>query len=562
MKHHASKIQPLATEPGASPRNNVISFLDESARCHPDRIALIWSEAPKSTGAEANRGGETLRQMTFGELNNHVRAAAAGFAQLGIRHGDRIFLFVPMSPQLYIAMFGVQTLGASAVFLDSWARAPQVANCMRLIEPKAIVAPEKAYRYAASSSDIPMPSLKIVVGHHKGSYAASLESLAAREDRAPICPVEQEHTALITFTTGSSGVPKGADRTHRFLAAQHQAIDRHLPYEPEDRDLPVFPIFSLNNMAGGVTTVLPRIDLAQPNKQDGAALFRQIRTLGVTCCTLSPSLLRGLAEHARRQGAALPGLRRVATGGAPISSRDVAAVRLAAPNARIVILYGSTEVEPIAQQEATTMPAERGQEGVCVGQLCHGLRAKFLRVHRGPITLDSNGFAPWEVPQGEVGELVLTGEHVCRGYYRNAEAVAATKIVEPDGTLWHRTGDLCRRDPNKRIWIVGRVHNAIQRKGQLLFPVRAEVIMNQLKCVAGAAYLGLPDPVLGERAVAVFTPRQTNHDNDLREQVRNALQAEGVVVDDVRQVDSIPLDPRHNSKVEYDVLRNHLMGKA
>jgi acyl-CoA synthetase (AMP-forming)/AMP-acid ligase II len=464
-----------------------------------------------------------------------------------------------MSPHLYIAMFAVQRLGAAAVFLDSWARAGQVGQCVALVEPKAMIAPEKAYDYALSLPEVALPECRVVVGAHRGSYRASLEDLASGAGSMPICPVEQDQTALITFTTGSSGVPKGADRTHRFLAAQHHAIDSRLPYRPDDLDLPVFPIFSLNNMAGGVSTVLPAIDLARPNPQDGATLAAQIRDTGVTCCTLSPSLLRGVAAHAARTGEVLPTLRRVVTGGAPISSEDVAAVRSAAPRADVVILYGSTEVEPIAHLDAADMPDERGHEGVCVGRLCAGLRAAFLRVHRGNITVDSNGLSEWEVPRGEVGELAVAGEHVCRGYYRNPGAVAATKIIEPDGTLWHRTGDLCKLDEENRIWIVGRVHNAIQRGGRLLFPVKAEIVMKQLPFVANAAYVGLPDAALGERAVAVYTLREDHAGAADAAAVCAALEQAGVVVDEIRRVDAIPLDPRHNSKVEYGVLRARLM---
>ena len=91
--------------------------------------------------------------------------------------------------------------------------------------------------------------------------ASLAELVAARQDR-PLEPVRGEDPALITFTTGSSGRPKGAERSHRFLCAQHLALDREIPYRPDDIDLPVFPVFALNNLAGGVATVLPAIDLA------------------------------------------------------------------------------------------------------------------------------------------------------------------------------------------------------------------------------------------------------------------------------------------------------------
>src|SRR6185503_17258762 len=117
--------------------------------------------------------------------------------------------------------------------------------------------------------------------------------LMAHPVEAPIEAVASEQTALITFTTGSTGTPKGANRTHRFLSAQHQALRRIIPYEPGDLDLPAFPIFSLNNLASGVSTVVPAINLAAPSPSDSAALCNQIQHGRVTCATLSPSMFVG-----------------------------------------------------------------------------------------------------------------------------------------------------------------------------------------------------------------------------------------------------------------------------
>ena len=545
----------IGYQAGRTPLNNVISFLERVAEAAPGRVALHWLPAERKAAWLTDQGAPLAHEtMSYGELAGAVRAAASGLARLGIGEGDRVFLFVPMSPALYIAMFAVQRLGAVAVFAESWTRPESLGHCARLVEAKAMVAPEQAYQFVATVPGLELPPVRIVVGPHAGTYDGDLLSLAAEGGTVPVCPVGREDTALITFTTGSSGVPKGADRSHRFLAAQHEAISRDLTYLPGELDLPSFPVFSLNNLAGGVTTVVPAVSLARASATDGALLAAQIHALGIGCCTLSPWLLRSLSAAA----IPVPSLRRVATGGAPISSDDVAAFRRVAPTAQLLVLYGSTEAEPIAHLDATEMPAEQGAEGVCVGELCQGLRARLIRIHKEPVGFAGN-WQEWDVPPGDVGELVLSGEHVCRRYYRNEEAFRATKIVEPDGTLWHRTGDLCRRDDAGRYWLVGRVHSAICRRGQWLYPVKPEVRMKRLPFVERAAYLGMPDAELGERAVAaaVFS---ADAPDDAREQTLAALSAAGIVVDEFRQVEEIPLDPRHNSKVEYGKLRELLHG--
>jgi acyl-CoA synthetase (AMP-forming)/AMP-acid ligase II len=545
----------IGYQDGRTPLNNVISFLERVAATDPERVALYWLPNEQKAAWLADQTASlTHETMTYGELAGAVRAAAAGLAKLGIGKGDRVFLVVPMSPALYIAMFAVQRLGGVVVFVESWTRLESLGHCVRLVEAKAVIAPEKAYQFAGSAPGLVLPPIRIVVGPHTATYDGDLLALAATRETVPVCPVEREDTALITFTTGSSGVPKGADRSHRFLAAQHEAISRDLKYRPGELDMPTFPVFSLNNLAGGVTTVMPAVSLARASATDGAFLAAQIRALGIGCCTLSPWLLRGLSAAS----VPVPSLRRVATGGAPISSDDVAAFHRVAPNAQLLILYGSTEVEPIAHLDAAEMPAEQREEGVCVGEICQGLEAKLIRIHKGPV--DAVGdWQDWEVPPGEVGELVVSGEHVCRRYYRSEDAFRATKIVEPDGTLWHRSGDLCRRDAAGRYWIVGRVHNAICRGGEWLYPVKPEVLMKRLPFVARAAYLGLPDEELGERAVAVAQFAE-DAPEDAREQVLGVLADAGMAVDEFRQVDDIPLDPRHNSKVEYTRLRDMLNG--
>jgi len=546
---------------GCSALNNVISFLERHREQSPDKTALIWMP-PASPTSRSTSPLFAHQTLTYGDLAAQVEAAASGLDDLGLAAGDRVFAFVPMSPQLYVAMFAVQRLGAIPVFLDSWARRGQLGDCAAQAEPKAFIGPEPAFALTQGIPPLKAAGIRVVVGPHQGAYSATLEDLAASGGTCPVCPVEQEHTALVTFTTGSSGTPKGANRTHRFLAAQHEALDRCLPYNPEDADLPVFPIFSLNNIAGGVSTALPAVDLAKPSGEDGAVLLAQIEATGVTCCTLSPWLLRATAAAATERGAGLEKLRRIATGGAPISPDDVALVKAAAPGAELHILYGSTEVEPIAHVIASEMPAATESGGVCVGTLATGLDHRLVRIHRGPIRLGPGGWQEWQIAE-ESGELVVCGEHVCRDYYRNDEAFERAKIVDGE-RVWHRTGDVCRFDKQGRVWVEGRVHNAICRGNRILLPVGPEIVMARLPFVHAAAYLGLPDEELGERAVAVFstTPGAAG-EGDLREEVRRALEAARVIVDEVVMVEEVPLDPRHHSKVEYAVLRERLLeGRA
>jgi acyl-coenzyme A synthetase/AMP-(fatty) acid ligase len=494
--------------------------------------------------------------MSYAQLSAASASVAAGLAARGIERGDCVFVFVPMAVELYVTLFAVLRLGAVAVFLDSWARRDQLSQCALQVRPRGFVGPEPAHAMTAGVPGFEDLRVAVRVGPGESGHV-SLDELALEARHCEIAPVSSTDSALVTFTTGSSGVPKGADRTHGFLVAQHEALRRSVPYTETDVDLPVFPVFSLNNLASGVTTVLPDLDLAAPRPEDGDTLLTQILETAATCATLSPSLLRaviGAAGH----GASCS-LRRVVTGGAPIGPQDIERFAAAFPDTELHILYGSTEVEPIAHLLAEEMPGSESEpEGVCLGAPTPDLRLRFITPTRGPVSLQDGGWERWHVEAREGGELLVAGAHVCQGYFRNPDAMSRAKVRDQDGTVWHRTGDVCRLDERGRLWMLGRVHNAIRRAGRLLFPVTAEMEMRRLPFVARAGYVGVADQRLGEAAWAVFTRKDSSAVDDPVYLVRRALADAGVVVDRVLEVDAIPMDPRHHSKVDVDALRRML----
>ncbi|MBI2520201.1 MAG: AMP-binding protein [Bdellovibrio sp.] len=560
--------------PGESEENNVFTFLKGHLKNFPTRKILTWVDLEVLKNWDFNLNTPLPhRSVSVQELNHLIGVVGTGLSKLGIQKGDRVIVFIPMSLYLYTTMFALQKIGAIPVFLDSWARRDQLGISAEQASPKAIVSVERAFVYLGEVPEIRKIPLKVVAGPAQGNYSARLEELMQEKSYCPVAAVEKEHTALITFTTGSSGTPKGADRTHRFLAAQHYALNRHLPYVEGDVDLPVFPIFSLNNLAAGVNTVIPAIDVGTPSDRDSLILMAQMKSQKVTCVTLSPGLLNGLSKYCLENNYTLPELRRIITGGAPVSRDDTKRIKAVCPNAEILILYGSTEVEPMGHIEAKEMlnlktradeDAEWVDEGVNVGHMDEGLQTKFIKITKESITIARHeDWKKYEVVHGEVGEIIVAGEHVCHGYFNNPEAFARAKIRGHDGTIWHRTGDLGRIDEKGYLWLVGRVHNAINRGGRYYFPVRAEIIMKKIPQVKYAAYLGMPDATLGEKTFAVVAlnePADVSSKGDsIKQEIARLLDKNGVAFDQIRIVEKIPMDPRHHSKVEYEVLRQELL---
>jgi acyl-CoA synthetase (AMP-forming)/AMP-acid ligase II len=281
-------------------------------------------------------------------------------------------------------------------------------------------------------------------------------------------------------------------------------------------------------------------------------------------------MLVGLARYCKENNIQLKHLRRVVTGGAPISKDDVKNFYEIAPQTDLWILYGSTEAEPMAHIEGRDMLKEKPtadpeiiEEGVNVGHISEDIDFKFIRTKEGPIELKGSSWSQIEVGPGEVGEFICTGDHVCREYYNNPEAFKTTKILDEQNRVWHRTGDLAYIDAKKDLWIVGRTNNAIERAGKYFFPVRAEVLLKRLNFTYRCAFLGMKDPQLGEATYAVveLKPELDKSSFDFaaaKKEINRVFAKNKIPVDHIEFVRSVPMDPRHHSKVEYKVLRDLL----
>jgi len=550
--------------------NNVVSYMDQHLRDFPDRIALRWAKRESLQAWDGNPQTPIVHdQITYRDFASRINHFAQGLMNLGIKSGDRVIIFLPMSLDMYTAMFAVQRIGAISVFLDSWARRSHLGASADCVNPKAMISFEQAFALVDEVEEFKNMPIRVLNGPgQRGTH--SFQSLLASTP-SPMEPVESESTALITFTTGSTGTPKGANRTHRFLSAQHLALSKVIPYTPEDIDMPAFPIFSLNNLASGVTTILPALDLAAPSERDPALLACQIINEKINCTTLSPSMLVGLSRFCHQHKIQLTGLRRVVTGGAPISQDDVEHFYAIAPQTELWILYGSTEAEPMAHIEGREMirhkrNPDQVDEGVNVGEISEDIDYKFIKLIKGPIDFKNSSWSAIEVPQGEVGEFICTGDHVCRDYYNNPKAFTTTKILDEQDRVWHRTGDLCYIDQNKNLWMVGRVNNAVVRDNKFYFPVRAEVLMKKMDFVYRCGFFGLPDLNLGEKTVAaveIHSNLDPNH-FDFKTAKATLIEAfadHSIPLDEVYFVTKVPMDPRHHSKVEYHHLKEMILNE-
>jgi acyl-CoA synthetase (AMP-forming)/AMP-acid ligase II len=458
-----------------------------------------------------------------------------------------VLIFVPMSIPLYEVLLAVLHLGAVAVFVDAWADRRRLEAAVRRTQPHVFAGSRKAHLLRLLNPVVRAIPVSTVEGRTAtGWYGSEIPSVE---------PVEASAPALITFTTGSTGAPKAAMRTHGFLWSQHLALAEHLGLRETDIDMPTLPVFVLNNLALGVTTVLPDFDPRRPGDIDAERIHAQVLRERVTTSSGSPAFYDRLTSWCAAHGKRLP-LHAVFTGGAPVLPPLARALRELV--ARVHVVYGSTEAEPIAGIRARDMLAamdEAGAGGTCVGREVRSIEAKLVRPHDGPIELGPGAWSDWEVGAGEIGELVVTGAHVLTGYLDDPDAERANKIRDGE-RVWHRTGDGARRDGEGRLWLMGRVKQRVIRAGATWWPGPVEVRAMEIAGVRHAAYLGMPDPALGHRALLCVECAGGKLPPGTEAQLRVA--AAPAPIDGLRALARIPRDPRHASKTDVEALRREL----
>ncbi|MDR1321213.1 MAG: AMP-binding protein [Gracilibacteraceae bacterium] len=459
---------------------NIVQALPSS-----ERIALI-------------QGG--LR-LSYARLLDEARRFGGCLRRSGLDEGSHVLIFVPLSVDLYIALLGAWSIGAVPIFIDFSRGARFVADSVARLRPDAVVC-------------------DAVTGLWRHVYAQLRPILAVpvRGRGAAALPVSlgDAHPAILSFTSGSTGIPKIAARSHGFLMEQYRALSAHLDFDPSHVDLGTLPVFTLASLAAGLTTLLPR--RRYRGGVDAARLARRMRREEVSRVICSPALFAALLNHGD-----LPSLRAVYLGGGPVYPSLLQAIR---PDIDLRVVYGSTEAEPIAAiRWRDVSPEDKARigagAGLPVGAVVPGVSCRV----------------------GEDQEIQVSGATVLSGYLHGI-GDAENKLRE-DGHVWHRTGDAGYFDDQGRLWLLGRVNQAVDRAGGKLYPFCAECVLDARFGIRGAlaAYQG--------QCVVVVESGSVDESAAL-----TALAALGV--ERVISVRKLPMDKRHGAKIDYPRLQKLL----
>ncbi len=456
---------------------NLADSLARTAADHPDRVAIRLGE-------------DTL---TYRDLDDASARVAGLLGARNVGPGDPVGLMLPNVPQFAVVYFGVLRAGGVVVPMNPLLKAREVAYYLGDSGASVIF----AWHGAAS---------EVEVGAKEADAEAIVVDPATFGDRlATAVPAPQvvdragADTAVILYTSGTTGHPKGAELTHDNLIKNAEVTGRDLlQIGPDDvifGGLPLFHSFgqtcTLNTAvaAGATLTVLPRFDPAQA--------LRMLADHHATVFAGVPTMYSALLHVPDRADYEVSALQVAVSGGAAM---PVEVLRQFEDAFGCIVLegYGLSETSPVASFNHPDRERKPGSIGTPI-------RGVEMRV------VDEAGNA---LPQGEVGEIAIRGHNIMKGYWRKPEATA--DAISADG--WFRTGDVGRVDEDGYYYIVDRKKDLIIRGGYNIYPREIEEVLYEHPAVAEAAVVGMPHAELGEEvgAAVVLKPGTFASEDELR----------------------------------------------
>ncbi len=543
---------------------NIASHLKEMARRCPEQTAVMLP-----TGRAA-AGRSTYTSLTYRQLDQLSDALASRLVDMGIGRGIRTVLMVPPSLEFFALTFALFKAGAVSVFIDPGMGVKNIGKCLAEAQPEAFVGIAKAH-LARRLIGWGKSSIKHLVAVGAGAswcrwlggdvQVWNVPQLLATSQHVSnqdtIAETTADDTAAILFTSGSTGVPKGAVYSHGNFAAQIEMLRTAFSIQPGEIDLCTFPLFALFAPALGMTAVVPRMDFTRPATVDPTEIANPILQHQVANLFGSPALLNRVGRHFDREVGKWPTVRRVLSAGAPVASAIIERfAKQLAPGVQIYTPYGATESLPVAVIGSDEILNETRHltatgAGTCVGRPVEGMRVAIIKVTDEPIAVWNESLL---AGPREIGEIVVDGPNVTQEYFRRPDLTALAKIKDPtSGRMRHRMGDVGYFDEQGRLWFCGRKSHRVVTSEGTLFTEPIEGIFNSHPAVFRSALVGVTragkvEPVLCVEREA--SSRKTDTAQLTRELLELGARFDTThMIQTVLYHDAFPVDIRHNSKI-------------
>ncbi len=442
---------------------NLARLLDEAAEKYSEHPAILFED----------------QEISYAELADATSRFAGGLKKLGIEPSDRVAVYLPNLPQFVIAIWGILKAGAVPTPMNPQLKPREIAYQLRDSGAKLIIGllPLLSEIEAAREQ---VPGVGIVTVGGESPHTRFREVLASEPyfvDR------QDDDIALLPYTSGTTGQPKGVLLTHKNLISNVRAITKlfTLPAE-EDRVLIPIPMFHITGMTVMMLSPLSRGATIYPMlRWQAEEALKLIHKHRITDFLAVPTIYIDLLHHPRLDDYDLSSLKLCSSGGArmPVPVMEAFEKRLKIP---VYEGYGLTETSPVTH---TNLAAPKRVAG-SIGWPIENTECKIV---------NENG---QKLPAGEVGELLIRGPQVMKGYHNNPQATQES--FDPEG--FFRTGDLAYVDEQGYYYIVDRVKDMINVAGLKVYPKEVEHVLYEHPAVAECAVVGISDPRKGETVKA------------------------------------------------------------
>ena len=498
----------------------VHEILEYTSRRLPQKAALIEGE----------------QQLSFAETQSLVEALSVRLSQRGVRKGDRVALLFPNCIEFCVAYFAVLRLGAIVVPLNNRLAPQEFVYIINDAGPRTLILGDQFWDVYQSFADKldKKPDL-IYAGEAPREGAAAFDELVRPVDDAPEPPpIEPDDPACIMYTSGTTGLPKGAVMSHRNIFTNARNCAAHMGYLERDVTLIVVPLFHVTGLntqlvaffyTGGTTVIM--------RAYNTTGMIELLARHRVTTMITVPTMYTLMLVSPALDQADLSALRGFSYGGAPMAPETINALKERL-GVELFNAYGLTETSSLA----TAMPpADTIRKGASVGLAVTGVRLKVV---------DEN---EQELPPDAVGELWVKGPNVVRTYWNKPEATAQNLAGG-----WLKTGDIARIDDEGFVYIVDRKKDMINRGGENIYSIEVEAALLANPHVLEASVVPRAHSIFGEvvHAFVIPAPGEQPTEDEVIAHCRTLI-ADFKAPASVSFVDELPRNP--GGKVLKDRLR-------
>ena len=484
---------------------NLGQMFDDSCRQYADNISLIYDG----------------KSLTYQALNRAVNAFAHGLRNLGIQKGDKVSIMLSNCPEFVISYFAIQKIGAVAVTLNILSTAYELRHLLGNSDTTCLITETLlAKRYEEIREDIPL-CRSIITSSGLGTDSPFSDMVERGPHTFAMPDIDDDDPAVIIYTAGLTGKPLGAVLTHGNLLSQSELLRSVYHATDKDRGIAVIPLF---HAFGAVANMLAAIRIgASIVLQDRItidAIFSTIQKEKVTYIAAVPRLFLGMIIHQDAGKYDVSSLDFCITGGSAMPAEFIPTFE---QQFKVILRegYGLTEASPVCSVGRRDLAHKPGS----IGTLIPGVEAKVVN--------DQGN----ELPANGIGELLIRGENVMKGYYKDEEATA--RVIR-DG--WLYTSDLARIDEDGYIFLTGRKKRMIITSGFNVYPREVEAVLELHPGVKASMVVGVPNLLRGEivKALIVRNPDVPAEERDITRHCRTYLSSYKVPRE-VEFVDSIDM---------------------